>query len=244
MADLQRYNFAMAAGGVVLIPCTGTRFLILSSVGAVDVRMDVGGSMRNIEAGQGYRGRAFTGLEISDASGAANSGYILVSDDDFVDNRITGEVSIINGEKLRTLAGGRYSSAPTATAVAAQHSVVQLHNPTADRNLIVTAVGFAANGATQVIVYPHNVALTTDYGSVNYLLGTAGGQGHGRSDNIAAEHVYNWGQNSVRAAAADDWNTLALSGPIVVTPGYALNIVLRTQNLTLLATFEWFEEAA
>ncbi|MCM2250844.1 MAG: hypothetical protein NDJ19_00655 [Ramlibacter sp.] len=94
MSDMQRYPFNLAANGSQILQVMGTSFIVLSATGALSARMDQGGALVNITAGMGKKGREFTGLTLTDLSGAPNSGFILVSDDEFLNQTFSGSVSV------------------------------------------------------------------------------------------------------------------------------------------------------
>lgn len=91
--SMQRYPVNVAAGGVMMLTATGTRFLLKETDGDLNVSLDIGGSMRGLKDGEGYAGRAFNALTITNDGAAAVAGFIVVSDDEYVDHRITGAVT-------------------------------------------------------------------------------------------------------------------------------------------------------
>src|SRR5207253_5023923 len=96
----------------------GSYFKVLSATGTFEVTGDAFGQLGALLPGQGLRLEEgqFTRLTFRDTSGAPNLLYVLVAGDGFIDDRITGEVSVIDGEKARTLAGGMFAGAPSAPA--------------------------------------------------------------------------------------------------------------------------------
>lgn len=91
---LQSYSLSMAAGAVMVLWCSGTRFLLSGTNDSLDVRLDIGGDMRGLEDGQGYAGAPFNGLTITNNSGVLVAGTIRISSDEFIDNRVSGTVAI------------------------------------------------------------------------------------------------------------------------------------------------------
>jgi len=93
------YDFTLGAGGSQLISVPGTYFKVLTaSGGTVRVRLDTGESYK-LKPGQGARlpaGKWFRDLSIIDTSGGANVGTIFVGDSGSIDDRITGDVSIVD----------------------------------------------------------------------------------------------------------------------------------------------------
>jgi hypothetical protein len=143
MSDMQRYPFALAANGTMMLPAVGSRFLILSATGALTVSLDVGGRMQNIVAGMGYRGRPFNLLTITDLTGAPNSGFILVSDDDFVDNTavISGAITIGNWPAVQPVSVSTNKVAQVASMV-----------PTTPALTAASTQMLAANAARQFLL--------------------------------------------------------------------------------------------
>lgn len=86
--NVQRYPLNVAAGATALLRTMGTYFRLFDTTAALNIRLDIGGRLEGVLAGQGYHGAGFTQLEISNPGGAPVTGYILVADDEFVDQRI------------------------------------------------------------------------------------------------------------------------------------------------------------
>lgn len=85
-AAFQTYDFTLAAGGSIQIPAAGEFFRVQSATGKVDVISEFG-LLKGLTAGQGARS-PFQRLAIKDASGAANSGTIIVGSAEFIDNQL------------------------------------------------------------------------------------------------------------------------------------------------------------
>lgn len=118
---LQRYPFSLAAGAVMVLAVSGTQFVVTAATGALSVDLDTGSEFRGLLAGQGYKGAPFGQLVITNTSGAQNDGYIVVSDDDYIDRRITGAVTFAplgadfaNAQKTVTNASGQLLAANAA----------------------------------------------------------------------------------------------------------------------------------
>lgn len=94
MKQLQIYDFSMAAGGSFQLPVSGTYFRILTTVGNVSVTGDTFGKLGPISRGQGLEDSLYNRLTIRDESGAPNSGTILVSDANFIDQTLYGSISL------------------------------------------------------------------------------------------------------------------------------------------------------
>lgn len=95
--DTRAYPFAIAAGGMQLLPMAGEKFIIESATGPVDVSWR-DGKVLSRQAGQGYTVRGgFTQLILNNSGAGAITGVIAINDDDAIDNRIAGTVSISGG---------------------------------------------------------------------------------------------------------------------------------------------------
>lgn len=248
MSDMQRYPFNLAANESITLPVQGTRCIVKQSRGTVEVRgvLDGGGVVRlsGLQDGQGFSGKQFKSLLITDTSGLDNDGYIIVSDESFIDNRISGDVSIINGEKARSIAGGRFFAAAYVFS-AGDYPNAQLWNPSTTKNLIVTRIDFNGNLAGTYVLMGSDTALTTNtVNEANAKIGAAAGIAQVRTESTAATlsgvsllKFFNLG--SLQVAPMD-----LTSAPIVIPPGYGVAIGMQAKtNALLCANFEWFEEA-
>lgn len=96
-SDTRIFPFAIAAGGMQLLPVTGEKFLIKATTGPVDVSW-TGGRLNSLDAGQGYNvRRGFAQLTLNNSGAGEITGTIQIADDDFIDNRIAGTVTISGG---------------------------------------------------------------------------------------------------------------------------------------------------
>lgn len=161
MSTMQRYPFTLAPNGVAIIPCMGTRFNVLTATGAINVDLDVGGRLAGIVAGQGYKGREFTGLTLTDVSGGANSGFIQVSDDDFVNNVFSAQATITSNVVPKSSAYTSVQATVTnasATLLAAnanrQALIIQNNDLTGD--IVINLAGAAATLVNGIKIGPGN----------------------------------------------------------------------------------------
>ncbi len=243
--ETRRYDFTLAAYGTQILHASGRRFVVKSSTGAVKINTNTGDSLQGIEAGQGLAmadGQQFSRLEITDMTGAANAGFIIISDDSFIDGRVTGEVSVIDGERSRTVAGGRLMAGVGFQP--ANFPQIQLWNPSTDRNLVVTGLEFSTSVAASVNVFGNAVALATDVTAVrsgNALIGAAVGVGQIRTENKTGVSGYG-NLFSIDAVASTPYK-LKLSGPIVVPPGTGINVIAQLNAAGLSVNLEWYEQA-
>ncbi len=249
MSDMQRLGFSLDANEGITIPMQGTRVIVKQSRGTVELRcqLEGGGEVRlpGLQDGQGFSGKKFKSLLLTDTSGLANDGYLIISDETFIDNRISGDVSIINGEKARSIAGGRFFAAAYVFS-ATDYPNAQLWNPSnTGKNLIVTRIDFNGNLAGTYVLMGSSTALTTNtVNEANAKIGAAAGLAQVRTENTAAtlsgiSLLKFFNLASLQVAAMD-----LTSAPIVIPPGYGAAIGMQAKtNALLCANFEWFEEA-
>lgn len=243
--NVQFYDFNLTAGGSQWLPVSGAFYRIISSTGPVSIREDVGTSVGPISAGQGMRNRDFGGLTIVDKSGAANKGTIIIAGSDFVDDRITGEVSTIDGAKARSIAGAAFAAYGYQGAVAAQNSTVQLwNNGTGSKNLIVNDISVLSNSPSPVAVSIHLVAgmLATQIqpGRPKKVYGADSACATIRAQAIAQAI------NSLRSFLMPVSTTMGWrpTEPLVIPPNTGVIVQNVNPNIDVGASFDWWEEAA
>lgn len=245
MSDMQRYRFSLAAGEAVTFHSTGSYCIVKESIGTVQLRATLQGGgevrMAGLRDGQGFEGKRFQSVLVTNDSGEANSGYILIADETFVDNRISGDVNVINGEQNRALAGGRLFGGPDAYE-AAKYPYVQLWNPAASgKNLIITRVEAACSAAGDVFFYSQTTALATNQPSrlQNALAAGAVGVAQlrvGPSATFPAPSF--WRPQMVPANTPV---TLFSESPLILPPGNGWVIASNQLASRLVGYFSWFE---
>lgn len=118
MDAIQVYPFNLAANASQIILAKGQNFRIQTTTGPVNVTIDNIGTIPGLQPSQGINGANFSRLVIQDASGAANSGTILISPFQFVDFRTYGSQTITGGSidlTAATQAAMKNPLAPTGT---------------------------------------------------------------------------------------------------------------------------------
>lgn len=244
MRAFKIYDFTLSAGGALPLLVEGGLFKIYSSTGVVAVTIDGGSTIGPINAGQGMK-TEFSRLTISDMSGAVNVGRIIVASNDFVDDRITGNVEVIDGGKNRSklsqsFVGGRYVG-----PVAAQYGHLQLWNPGGTgKNLVLAQINYSTLATAGVWMGFYNAALATDLSVyiANKLVAAAVGVGQFRSTNNAAL-LFTTGFNYIHLTSSSP-QLLRFSDPMVIPPGQGVVLALALLNTEFAAQFEWYEEAA
>lgn len=160
--------------------------------------------------------------------------------------RVSGDVSIIDGEKNRTLGGGMFAGAAICGNGGANYSNTQLWNPLGTgKNLVVTAASAALFGGSGAVNYCFsNVMLNA--ASVNAVAnkkaGAVGGVALLRRELTAA--VGSNGSAILRNETLPSTTSLqwVIKGALIVPPGYGLQIASEVTNFSLNTSLEWFEE--
>lgn len=147
-SDTRIFPFAIAAGGMQLVPVHGERFLVKATTGPVNIRW-TGGYLTLLEAGQGYIvRRGFDQLTLTNPGAGAIAGTIQIADDDFIDNRIAGTVSISGGSNFVNSAPAvtNASAALLAANASRRYVLIQNNHATATVYLNFSAAATAGNG--------------------------------------------------------------------------------------------------
>ena len=139
-----QYTFNIGAGASQTFDIVGKFFKLLTATGLVRVQIDRGYRM-DLLPGRGWRGIPFHRVNVLDLSGLPNAGTFLAGDFEVIDDRISGDVSILD----------------------AINATCQIYNPA-----LTVALGFTA---TQVIAPAANVnGIIVRHVSTNVVAGAGG----------------------------------------------------------------------
>lgn len=146
------YDFSLAAalGAARVIQATGTRCKLIAASGPVQVRTD-GGAVYDLLPGQGFnmpQGEAFREIFLSNGQATVNDGTLFVGDETFIDDRITGDVNVIDNSAAKTLMQTQFTSNPGKVAVAAKYGAVLLRATT--RRLAIRKMAASSSIAGQL----------------------------------------------------------------------------------------------
>lgn len=159
-------------------------------------------------------------------------------------DRITGDVSVIDGALSSTLALDSFLGAVGSAGGAALFAHVQLLNPAASGVIaIVEQLGIVVNASSVVQLYRYDAALAVDSGGApNKYVGAAASLSHLRSEDLAA--LTGTGSPFLTAAINGGvYTPLSLREPIVLPPGVGLIAFAATANVPLTCSFEFSERA-
>jgi hypothetical protein len=250
MRDTKIYPFIIPAGGVLPLPVSGDMFRIMASTGPLSVIGSKFGSLGPINAGQGLKNREFDRLILKDESGATNVGTILIGETDFIDYRISGEVSVISGERARVIAGTSFYALPYAPANPGFYSHAQLANPAAStKTLMIEQITVEAPGTVATYNFTlrqHGLLLAqtpTVPTPINKRSGGGASAAVVRYDNTSASLL---GQVLAQfpASQAVPFVHTPKGGPICLPPGYTLVVAPGAVNVECFPFFEFYEEPA
>lgn len=180
----------------------------------------------------GYRLRLFYGVDVDFQPGTG--GLVQVG----------GTVAIIDGSKARSKSGVAFMGTAGGTGVASQFTHGQLWNPAGTgKNLVVEQITISSGGGpSNFAIRPYNTALGTLIGNgTNKMTGGAVSSAELRTTNNAAL-LYSSIGVSMNAAANQPFTYLPHE-PIIVPPGYGLNVINAATAIDVQASYEWYEDA-
>ena len=253
---MRDYRFDFANGTTDLVETmsvrTGyVRYYECLSGGGVDQRIRVesmgGGWQCVLRPGQGFRlpAEETGGIVVTNLSGAAMAGTLKLGPRDwsFEDQRLIGEVSVIDGGRARTLSGNTFSGTAFCNQVAATHAQCQLWNPAGSgRNATVSQIVVQSSFAWFAGISIASAALTNSGGNAaSKRTGGTASTAQLRTQNIAA---LPGGSICLLSAPASGTSYYKLTEPIVLAPGFGLTLtVTNAQNTDLGASFEFAEDS-
>lgn len=236
----QIYEFNLTANQVVQLLVTGGFYKLLAASGNVKVTRSNGSTISPLLPGQGER-VDFEYLTIQDTSGAANVIDILVADESFVDTRIYGNVSVIDGGRVLSMAencfGGYGASAPSPGL----YSHSQLWNPGSRTKFIAVEQVWISSYAGSVFQLRYNAAAlsTLFMAPQNKKLGAVASTAECRHEQNAgvlgtalSPHVYQNGNAFVN---------VPFKAPIIIPPGSGLIVVNGSVNTAISAAYDFYE---
>lgn len=242
MTPAKIYPFSIPAGGSFPLLVLGDYCKILTSNGELSIAGDSFGTLGPILAGQGVEDTPFSRLVLVNNSGAMNSGTILIADNKFIDDRITGEVSVIDGGKSRVLANSAFMGADYVAASVGNFSITQLWNPVgSEKNVFIEQIFIGCSSNTGISISKHNAELTiagTSQPISKNISGSAGIALIKNQTNVAYLGTV-MGSISILASTTFQYK---FTEPLLLNPGYGMMINPTNVNMDIRATFEFFEE--
>ena len=252
----------LAVGAAMTIDFIGTSCYFRQSdttQDLIEIRPDTQQGVLQLLPGQGFGFASAVNRWIVKNIGATNItvGQLVIADGDYRDQRVVGSmqvvgtanvaiVSALDAAKARVLAASSFMGASRQPAGGAGvYSRTSLWNPATNPNrLIVQSVALynadmanpSAASLQTITVQPS--FLGSSFGA-NKKLGGVASVAKATADTQGSPGGLS---PMVIQTAAQQKNTLVLTDPIVVAPGYGLSLWAINANQEVSGSFEWYEE--
>lgn len=152
----------------------------------------------------------------------------------------TSNVSVVDGGRLRSLAGNSYAGGAYSNAVVGQYSEVQLWNPAASgKNVFLTQINFSSSANSAIFLLTSMAAQTNQRAVSNKILTGAAGVAQLRWGSTP---TYLGTEFSYSHVSAFQQNTLKFSDPFIIPPNRGLTVNGSNLDNLIGASFEFFEE--
>lgn len=245
---MQTYDFNTGNQGTLVAAGTLVAYVSGNALGLDDgiiIRPERGGSAVELQPGQSFTfTERFQQLRIAARTQAVTvAGKILVGEGSFTNNRVGGDVNVIDGGKNRTLANQAFWAYAGQTAGAGVLPIVMLFNPSnSSTRTIVKQIRVASPTASFISIGIHNAVLADGPFNVRSKLANgANAAAKMYRDNLAASPATNIESVSV---AANIPTTITFTEPVVLPPGFGLMAWNQTLGTSLTMALECSEEAA
>lgn len=240
----EKLSQSLAANQVWPVGIAAEELRIVSAFWPVTVELRKGGLVvgiaSNMQAGDFVRDVPFDEARITNGANAQSVAIALASGG-MGSDRITGEVSVVDGSLSLTQANRAFWGGTYIGASPANYPHVQCWNPAGSgRTYAVRSVVVTAQSNTPIGLRLHTAALSTSSGALASKLG--GGA------SAAAET--RWQQNptligavglSVLYVGANAPLSFDLQEPIIMPPGYGVIAMAESVNVALSASFQIIE---
>ena len=237
----QIYTVTLAALQARELLVVGGQYKILSSLGDVKIFREGGSGIGPLRSGQGEK-EPFNRLTLQDLSGAANTVLISVGAGTFIDDRVYGEVSVVDGELSRVLSNTAFFSFATANAGAGVISACQLWNPAGNTKRVkLDSIILGSPSATPLQLRTQAAALPTVFQSPSPSKNLAGASSLAGTFTDANAAVAGSFLGTRFLISGNVSYTFIPKGPILIPPGMGVSVVAETLNVGVSASFEFQE---
>lgn len=198
------------------------------------------GRMTNVRAGDFVRDIAFDQVRIINGA-TAQAVTVQIAGGGVGSDRVIGEVSVIDGGKARTIAGGAFFGSSGVNASAGTYAHVQLENPAGSgKRVVLEQVIFSTATAGLLSLRSGYASLANSSGGApSKLLGGAASAGVRRWENIAGVSGSPMTHFIIGANAP---LVVKFAEPVVISENQRLTAAAGTLNTDLFAAWEFFEE--
>ncbi|KVC68556.1 hypothetical protein [Burkholderia stagnalis] len=253
---MQKYDFTAPASGASQVVNVPGRYLkyVTGTAGGNDTGLVITPGGKPGSKILLYPGQAITlpndgtagpnAWTLANATGQAQiTGTVVVGDGRIDDNTLSGIVQVVDGGKSRTIAGMAFMANLFAPAVASDYPQIQLWNPAASgKRAVIEQIQMSSTVAGAAQYWIGTAAYSTSGGSPVSKM--SGGPAAATQIYYQDPASYTTGQALLGSAAlgASQMMTMKLTEPLVLLPGYSLNIQQQVQNAALTAVLELYEE--
>lgn len=242
MKPAQIYTYTVPANGSVQILVEGSLFKIIASTGPVAVTGDFG-TLGPILAGQGMKGQNSKRFAINDMSGFNNVVRILIADESFIDDRISGSVEVIDGGKNRTIANAGFVSSSVIGGTAGLVGQTAIYVPLlASKRVVINSISASLGAAGQVFIsFGLGVPAGVAQSPLSKMLGSGVAPISSKIDITNQAAVIGTALAAFLIPASQN-TEIRLTEPIVINPGSYVVVGASTQNVTFTNLIQYFEE--
>lgn len=237
-----QFDFTVTPGGGQGIEVRGTFVKYVAGAGKIRVRI-TSGAYIDLMPGQGARGLNFERLIIEDRTGNGGFGTILAGAFEFQDDRISGDVSIIDGGKNRTIAGQTFLMAASWNPAGVM-PISELWNPPGSgKNVIIESWLVSSANASNIFTGWTPTRIGT--GGAGVLPKKAGGLNSVslHASPTAASVPADYKVLTTINVQANQAATFAPKEPVVIPPGFGFFCININPGNGLQNVVEFFEEA-
>lgn len=161
--------------------------------------------------------------------------------------RISSTVSVIDGGRARADAGVAYAGTANIAAPASNYPYGQLWNPAGSgKRLIVNQVATSLQAAGGINVYFGAASFPTDVTAVGVSCKksqAAAAAAQLRTTIGTAQPAYTYGQMQALGGSPGVMSMWKPTEPILVLPGFGINLVGSVIAQSMAINLEWFEES-
>jgi len=255
---MQVFDISIAPGTTrqVFVLASYVYFLNGSAGGAdttIGLKAETGSETVYLKPGQAYKfadGMLESRWILSNVQGAGTIiGQVMMGQGEFQDNRVSGTVEVVDGGKTKSLAGSAFlGRGANASSGGGAFPIVQLINPAASlKRQIVKQLYLGA--ITNVT--PQSIAVMGTATALPVLLGNAPNKNQGQPASVAEIRMQNSGAPAgtgtltyLNISVLPSTNTtIALTEPIILNPGFGLNVQGSLLTSAIDIGFEFSEES-
>lgn len=199
------------------------------------------GSMANIQSGDYVRDIEFDAVIIKNGS-TSQIVTVQVAGGGAGSDRIVGEVSVINGEISRVQNGQCFIGKCIVSAAAGQYSTAQMWNPAGSgKKIVITKISMASVSVATVISLNADTVILPGGVDGNIMNKNLGGPAAVARILSATLAVINPAPANIYIEQASKTVDYPFAEPILINPGYGLNINSVAQNNAISCTLQWNE---